>query len=284
MCVQNKFLSFTIQTQQELLSHQYREKYGILLKTKREITNIRNSCRLAATILHKTCAQVKVGVTTNELNDYAHSLMLEANAIPAPLGYGTPPFPKSICTSVNDVVCHGIPNNIPLQQGDIINIDVSCNLNGYYGDCSKMVALEPVNLEKSKVIRVSYECLYEVYKILKPGLFICEIAKKIESHGHLHKCSIVHQFVGHGIGIYLHEHPLIPHIYNTIKIPLVVGMTFAIEPIINAGSADIEIDVEDQWTARTVDKKPSAQWEHTFLITEEGCEILTIFDKSSSKI
>lgn len=150
MCDQNNSFSFTIQAQQELLSYQYRKKHGILLKTKKEIEAIRKSCHLAATILSKTCTQVKVGITTNELNDYAHSLMLEANAIPAPLGYGTPPFPKSICTSVNDVVCHGIPNDIPLQQGDILNIDVTCNLNGYYGDCSKMVALEPVDTEKVK--------------------------------------------------------------------------------------------------------------------------------------
>mgnify|MGYP003542057520 CR=1 FL=1 len=278
MCAQNNSLSFTIQVQQELISYQYRKKYGIIFKTKKEIEAIRNSCRLAATILSKTCAQVKVGITTNELNDYAHNLMLEANAIPAPLGYGTPPFPKSICTSVNDVVCHGIPNDTPLQQGDIVNIDVACILNGYYGDCSKMVALEPIDAEKSKVIRVSYECLHEVFTILKPGLFIYEIAKKIEMHADLHKCSVVRQFVGHGIGIRLHEPPQIPHSYNEIKISLVAGMTFAIEPMINAGSSSIVIDAEDKWTTRTVDKKPSAQWEHTFLITEEGCEILTTFD------
>lgn len=278
MCAQNNSLSFTIQFQQELISYQYRKKYGIFLKTKKEIEAIRKSCRLAAAILKKTCDQVKVGVTTNELNDYAHSLMLEANAIPGPLGYGMPPFPKSICTSINDVVCHGIPNDIPLKQGDIINIDITCNLNGYYGDCSKMVALEPIDTEKSKVIKVSYECLHEVFTILKPGLFIFEIAERIESHADLHKCSVVRQFVGHGIGTHLHEPPQIPHSYNTLKIPLAAGMTFAIEPMINAGSADIMIDAEDKWTARTVDKKPSAQWEHTFLITEEGCEILTTLD------
>ena len=117
-----------------------------------------------------------------------------------------------------------------------------------------MVALEPIDTEKSKVIRTSYECLHEVCKILKPGLLICEIAEKIELHANLHKCSVVRQFVGHGTGIYLHEPPLIPHSHNTIKIPLAAGMTFAIEPMINVGSADIVIDVEDQWTARTVDK------------------------------
>ncbi|HEV3269868.1 MAG TPA: methionyl aminopeptidase [Candidatus Rhabdochlamydia sp.] len=278
MRFQSNFISFTIQAQQELLSYRYRKKYGIILKTNEEIEGIRRSCRLAAIILHKTCAQVEVGVTTNELNDYAHNLMLEANAIPAALGYGNPPFPKSICTSVNDVVCHGIPNDIPLQQGDIINIDITCILNGYYGDCSKMVTLEPIGVEKRKVIKVSYECLHEVFTILKPGLLICEIATQIESHAALHKCSVVRQFVGHGIGIHLHEPPQIPHSYNTLKIPLAAGMTLAIEPMVNAGSADIMIDAEDKWTARTVDKKPSAQWEHTFLITEEGCEILTTFD------
>lgn len=275
MCAQNNCISFTIQMQQELISYQYRKKYGIILKTKKEIKAIRKSCHLAAAILNKTCAQVKVGVTTNELNNYAHDLMLEANAIPAPLGYGNPPFPKSICTSVNDVVCHGIPNDIPLQQGDIINVDVTCILNGYYGDCSRMVALEPIDEEKSKVIKVSYECLYKVFEILKPGLLICEIAEQIESHADLHNCSVVDQFAGHGIGIHLHEPPQIPHSYNAVKIPLAAGMTFAIEPMINAGSSHVVIDTKDKWTARTLDKKPSAQWEHTFLITKEGCEILT---------
>lgn len=275
MCAQNNCISFTVQMRQELISYQYRKKYGIILKTKKEIQSIRKSCHLAAAILNKTCAQVKIGVTTNELNHYAHGLMLEANAIPAPLGYGNPPFPKSICTSVNDVVCHGIPNDIPLQKGDIINVDVACILNGYYGDCSRMVALEPIDVEKSKVIRVSYECLHKVFEILKPGLLICEIAKQIESHAGLHQCSVVDQFAGHGIGRDLHEPPQIPHSYNTIKIPLAAGMTFAIEPMINAGSAHIVIDTKDKWTVRTLDKKPSAQWEHTFLITEEGCEILT---------
>lgn len=278
MRTQTNCISFTIQMKQDLLSYQYLKKYGIILKTQKEIKAIRKSCHLAATILNKTCAQVKAGVTTNELNSYAHNLMIEANAIPATLGYGNPPFPKSICTSINDVVCHGIPNNIPLQQGDIVNIDVTCILNGYYGDCSRMVALEPIDREKSKVIKVSYECLYKVFKVLKPGLLICEIAAQIESHANLHKCSVVHQFVGHGIGIHLHEPPQIPHSYNLITIPLVSGMTFSIEPMINAGSADVFIDTEDRWTARTVDGKPSAQWEHTFLITEKGCEILTTLD------
>lgn len=278
MRTKNNFITFTIQAEQEFLSYEYRKKHGILVKTKKQIEGIRRSCYLAAVILNKTCAQVKPGITTNQLNTFAHNLMLEANAIPAVLGYGNPPFPKSICTSINDVVCHGVPNDIPLKQGDIVNIDITCMLDGYYGDCSKMVSLEPVDAEKRKVVRVSYECLDKVSKILKPGLLIYEIATQIELHAALCKCSVVRQFVGHGIGIHLHEPPEIPHSYNETKIALVPGMTFAIEPMINAGSIHVVIDPEDKWTARTLDKKPSAQWEHTFLITEKGCEILTIAD------
>lgn len=276
MSTKNNFITFSIQAKQDLLSYQYRKKYGILVKTKKEIAGIRKSCRLAAVILNKTCAQVRPGITTNQLNAFAHNLMLKANAIPAILGYGNPPFPKSICTSINDVVCHGVPNDLPLKQGDIMNIDIACLLDGYYGDCSKMVALEPIDEEKRKAVRVSYECLDKASKILQPGLLICEIATQIELHAALHKCSVVSQFVGHGTGVHLHEPPEIPHSYNTIKIALVPGMTFAVEPMINTGSFHVVIDTEDKWTVRTLDKKPSAQWEHTFLITEKGCEILTI--------
>jgi methionyl aminopeptidase len=275
---QGNFISFEIQATEQILSYEYRKKYGILIKTKKEIEGIRKACRLAATILHKTCDQVKPGITTNELNNFAHNLLLEAKAFPAVLGYGNPPFPKSICTSINDVVCHGVPNDTLLKQGDIINIDITCMFNGYFGDCSRMVALEPIDYEKNKVLRVSYECLDKVSKILRPGLLIHEIATQIESHAALHECSVVSQFAGHGIGTSLHEPPEIPHSYNTSKIALVPGMIFAVEPMINAGKPYIFIDQEDQWTARTVDGKPSAQWEHSFLITEEGCEVLTVSD------
>src|SRR5262249_11917814 len=155
------------------LREEYLKKYGIILKTKEQIEGIRSSCKLAATILDKTCKMAKAGVTTSELNAFAHKLHLEAGALPAPLGYGEPPFPKSICTSLNDVICHGIPDDIPLQEGDILNIDVTCNLNGFFGDCSKMVVIGEVDEEKRRVVDVSHECLMRSIAILKPGILIC---------------------------------------------------------------------------------------------------------------
>jgi methionyl aminopeptidase len=263
---------------QTSLPEQYLKKYGIILKTKEQIQGIRRAGKLAAQILDKTCQMAKAGVTTNALNAYAHQLHLDAGAIPAPLGYGTPPFPKSICTSLNDVICHGIPDDAPLKEGDILNIDVTCILDGYYGDCSRMVAIGTVDSEKQNVMDVSYECLMRSIAILRPHVMIFEIGDIIESYATQHGCSVVNQFVGHGTGVHFHEPPQIPHHYNQIKIPLAVGMTFTIEPMINAGIRAGYVDSKDHWTARTMDGKPSAQWEHTLLITEEGYEILTFLD------
>lgn len=259
------------------LAEQYLKKYGILLKTPQQIQGIRQACRLAAEILDKTCKMAKAGVTTNALNAFAHQLHLDAGAIPAPLGYGTPPFPKSICTSLNDVICHGIPDDVPLKEGDILNIDVTCILNGFFGDCSRMVAIGKIDESKQKVMDVSYECLMRAIALLKPGLMLFEIGDAIESYAAEHGCSVVNQFVGHGTGVHFHEPPQIPHHYNQIKVPLAPGMTFTIEPMINAGERAGYVDKKDHWTARTLDGKPSAQWEHTLLITETGHEVLTLF-------
>lgn len=259
------------------LAAEYKKQYGIILKTKEQIEGIRRACQLASSILDKTCKMAKAGVTTNELNDFAHKLHIEAGAIPATLGYGNPPFTKSICTSLNEVICHGIPNNTPLKEGDIMNIDVTAILDGYYGDLSRMVMIGNVSEEKKRVVEVSYECLMRACKILKPGVFILEIGNAITDYAHEHGCSVVDQFVGHGVGVGFHEPPQIPHHKNNTKIPLAEGMTFTIEPMINAGRKEGYIDSKDGWTVRTLDGKPSAQWEHTVLITAEGYEILTSF-------
>ncbi len=258
------------------LAELYLKKYGIVLKTPQQIEGIRGACKLAASILDQTCKKAVLGVTTDELNAFAHQLHLEAGAIPAPLGYGSPPFPKSICTSLNEVICHGIPNSIPLKEGDILNIDVTCILGGYYGDCSRMVAIGQADPDKQRVMDVSYECLMRAIAILKPGVFIYEIGKRIEEYAAAHRCSVVNQFIGHGVGLKFHEPPQIPHHFNQIKIPLAAGMIFTIEPMINAGVREAVIDPRDHWTARTADGKPSAQWEHTLLITAAGHEILTL--------
>lgn len=263
----------------ETLADEYLKKFHILIKNETEIEGIRKSCQLASQILDATCAIAQKGVTTQELNDYAHKLHLEAGAIPAPLNYGHPPFPKSICTSLNEVICHGIPNDTALKEGDIVNIDVTCILDGYYGDCSRMVAIGKISPLHQLVIDVSHECLMRSIAILKPGVPVSAIGEVIESFAKSKGCSVVNQFVGHGVGVEFHEGPQIPHYRNTIPILLVPGMTFTIEPMINAGVREAIIDPKDKWTARTKDLKPSAQWEHTLLITEDGHEILTTWKR-----
>ncbi|MEI6242448.1 MAG: methionyl aminopeptidase [Chlamydiota bacterium] len=260
---------------EESFSHKYFKQYGILLKNSEQILGIQKASHTAAVILDHLCKKALAGVTTNELDAYAVELHKQMKAIAAPLGYGSPPFPKSICTSLNEVICHGIPNDKPLQEGDFLNIDVTSIVDGYYGDCSRMVLIGKVDPEKEKVSRVSYECLMKSIDICKPGVCIYEIGEVIEDYASSQGCSVVNQFVGHGVGVHFHEPPQIPHHYNTIQIPLVPGMTFTIEPMINAGSREAIIDSMNLWEARTRDMRPSAQWEHTLLITDSGCEILT---------
>lgn len=257
------------------VAEEYLRKHDIIIKNEEQIAGIRAACRLASDILDKTCALAAAGITTQELNDFAHRLHIEAGATPAPLHYGHPPFPKSICTSLNEVICHGIPDKTKLQDGDILNIDVTSIRGGYFGDCSRMITIGKVSPDKQHVVDVSYECLMRSVAILKPGIPVSAIGDVIDSYASSHGCSVVNQFVGHGVGIRFHEGPQIPHNRNGNAIILVPGMTFTIEPMINAGVREAVIDHKDKWTARTKDSKPSAQWEHTVLITDDGHEILT---------
>lgn len=257
------------------LVDEYRRKYQIYIKNEEQIEGIRRSCRLASKILDSVCKMAKAGITTQELNDYAERLHEEAGAIAACLNYGQPPFPKSICTSLNEVICHGIPDKTILKEGDILNVDVTCILNGYYGDCSRMVAIGQISPEKQLVYDVSYECLMRAIDIVKPGIPISKIGDVIEDYAATKGCSVVNQFVAHGVGIEFHEGPQIPHSRNKNSILLVPGMTFTIEPMINAGVREGVIDPMDHWTARTKDGKASAQWEHTLLVTNTGHEVLT---------
>lgn len=258
------------------LAERYRKQYGIILKTPEQIEGIKQACRITAEILDALCRHARAGVTTQEIDDLSRKLHKEKGVIPAPLNYGYPPYPKTICTSLNEVICHGIPDERALQNGDILNIDVSCILNGYFGDTSRMVMIGEVSEEKRRVVETSKECLRKAIEVCKPGAFIWQIGEAIEDCAAKTKCSVVNQFVGHGIGTTFHEPPEIPHHYNSIAIEMVPGMTFTIEPMINAGVPDAVIDEKDGWTARTKDGKSSAQWEHTILITESGCEILTL--------
>lgn len=256
------------------LALEYYRKYKIRLKTPEEIAGIRAACKLTKAILDKTCAMAKAGVTTQELDDYARKLMLEAQAIPATLNYGSPPYPASSCISINEVICHGIPSDRKLVEGDIANIDLSLILDGYYGDCSAMVTIGNTTEERKLVVDVAYQCLMRSIEILRPGVLLSKIGDIIHEYATSRTCSVVYQFVGHGIGLDFHEAPQVLHSKNNLHIPLVAGMTFTIEPMINAGKPEGVIQ-RDGWTALTVDGKASAQWEHTILITDDGHEILT---------
>ncbi len=254
----------------------YFKKYGIIIKNEKEIEGIKKACALASKILDILCLHAKEGVTTLELDNLSMQLHKENNATPAPIGYGTPPYPKSICTSLNEVICHGIPDNTALKEGDILNIDVTTILDGYYGDTSRMVTIGKISKEKQLLIDVAYECLKKSIQACRPNMPLNKIAEVIEDIARKNNCSVVYQFVGHGVGLDFHEPPQIPFHYNPITTPLTEGMVFTIEPMINLGVAEGIIDAKDKWTARTKDSKPSAQWEHTILITNNGYEVLTL--------
>lgn len=264
----------TVMTPEEL-KRTYLKKYDIIIKTKEQIEGIRQACVLTSTVLDAICAEAKAGVTTQHLDEVSQRLHREYNAIPACLNYGKPPFPKTLCTSLNEVICHGIPNETVLKDGDILNIDVSCIYNGYIGDCSRMVTIGQISPDKQLVVDVAYECLMRAITILKPGIPVNAIGEVIETYANSKGCSVVYQFVAHGVGIKFHEGPQVPHCRNKNNIVLVPGMIFTIEPMINAGVSEAVIDSNDGWVARTRDGKPSAQWEHTILITDNSHEILT---------
>lgn len=253
----------------------YRKQYGIILKSAQEIEGIRRASQLAASILADACSMVSVGVTTEEIDQFVREAHRQSGAVPAPLGYGSPPYPKAICTSINEVICHGIPDDRPLENGEIMNIDVTSILDGFYGDTSAMVCVGDVSSDKKRLVDTAFRCLVDAMDVLKPGLPLCVIGQAIEKRAHAEEFSVVNQFVGHGVGLAFHEEPQIFHYDNQVQTPLVAGMTFTIEPMINLGCREAVIDSHDGWTARTADGEPSAQWEHTVLITDTGYEILT---------
>ncbi len=268
---------------QEQLNDLYFKKYHILLKTDAQIEGIRQACQVTSKILDAVCEQAKEGVTTQELDDYCRKLHREFDAVPASLNYGHPPFPKSLCISLNEVICHGIPGERILKEGDILNIDVASIYKGFFGDCSRMVVVGKVSSERQLVVDVSYECLMRAIAILKPGIPVNAIGEVIQSYAESKNCSVVHQFIAHGVGVKFHEGPQVPHNRNNNNTILVPRMTFTIEPMINAGVAEAVIDKGDGWTATTRDGRASAQWEHTVLITEDGHEVLTTWVRDIHK-
>ncbi|WP_249582536.1 type I methionyl aminopeptidase [Pseudomonas viridiflava] len=247
----------------------------ITLKTPEDIEKMRIAGRLAAEVLEMIGPHVKPGVTTEELDRICHDYIVnEQQAIPAPLNYKG--FPKSICTSINQVVCHGIPSEKQLKSGDTLNIDVTVIKDGYHGDTSKMFHVGTVPLWAERLSQVTQECLYKAIEIVRPGTKLGDIGAVIQKHAEKNGFSVVREFCGHGIGKVFHEEPQIMHFGDAgTGIELLEGMTFTIEPMINQGKADTKI-LGDGWTAITKDRKLSAQWEHTILVTADGYEIFTL--------
>lgn len=236
------------------------------------IEKMRASGKLAAQVLQYAGTLVKPGITTDEIDKAVHQMIIENGAYPSPLGYGG--FPKSVCTSVNECICHGIPDSRPLEDGDIINIDVTVYLNGYHGDTSATFFIGEVNDEARNLVQVTKECLDKAISICGPGREYKQIGMTIHDYADKHHYGVVEQFVGHGVGRVFHADPVILHYRNNGRGRMVLNQTFTIEPMLTIGSIQ-PIMWDDNWTIVTKDGSLSAQFEHTILITENGAEILT---------
>lgn len=244
------------------------------IKTAEEIEKMRVAGRLAAEVLEMIGPKVQNGITTGELDQICHDYIVnEQKAIPAPLNYRG--FPKSICTSVNHVVCHGIPGDKKLKNGDIINIDITVIKDGYHGDTSKMFFVGEPPIRAKRLVDLTYDCMKKGIQLVRHGVTIGDIGHAIQTLAESNNCSVVREYCGHGIGKEFHEDPQIVH-YGKPNTGFVLeaGMTVTIEPMINLGKRDVKL-LSDNWTVVTRDKSLSAQWEHTVLVTEDGCEVLT---------
>jgi methionyl aminopeptidase len=248
---------------------------AIHIKSADDIVHMRVAGRLAAEVLEMIGPYVLPGATTQELNDRCHTYITETQqAIPAPLNYRG--FPRSICTSVNHVVCHGIPCEKPLKNGDIVNIDVTVIKDGWHGDTSKMFIVGKIPLFAQRLIDITQECLYIGIEMVKPGVKLGDIGAAIQAHAENNRYSIVREYCGHGIGTTFHEEAIQVLHYGRPGTGLTIkeGMTFTIEPMLNIGKRHVKL-LNDDWTVITKDRKLSAQWEHTLAVTDTGVEVLT---------
>lgn len=249
---------------------------AVVIKTADEIEKMRIAGALAAEVLEMIAPEVKPGVSTGELDRICHDYMVNhQGVIPAPLNYRG--FPKSICTSVNQVVCHGIPSEKRLlKKGDIVNVDITVIKDGYHGDTSMMFAVGDTAQHANKIMAVAQECLYLGIETVKPGATLGDIGHIIYQHASKHHYSIVREYCGHGIGLGFHEDPQVVH-YGKLGQGLVLkeGMTFTIEPMLNGGKRHVKLNRHDGWTVETKDRSLSAQWEHTLAVTATGVEVLT---------
>lgn len=246
-----------------------------LIKTPEQIEGIRRSGVVNTGVLDLIAREIKEGMSTAAIDKLVYDYTVSHGAIPAPLNYEG--FPKSVCTSINDVVCHGIPDEKEiLRDGDIINVDVSTILDGYYSDASRMFMIGNVSPEKKRLVEVTKECLQIGMEAAKPFGFVGDIGYAIQKHAQKNGYSVVRDLCGHGVGLAFHEEPEVLHFGRKgTGMLLVPGMVFTIEPMINMGRYEVYIDEDDGWTVLTDDGFPSAQWEHTFVMTDHGLEILT---------
>ena len=252
----------------------------ITIKTNEEIEAMRVACRLAAEVLDFIAPHVKPGVTTGELDRLCHDYMVDVQGtVPAPLNYAPPgykPFPKSICTSVNHQVCHGIPGDKVLKNGDVLNIDITVIKDGFHGDTSRMFHAGEPSIAARRLAEITHECMWLGIEQVRPGATVGDIGHAIQRHAEGHGYSVVREFCGHGIGRRFHEEPQILHYGRPgTGERFVPGMIFTVEPMINAGRREIR-ELADGWTIVTKDHSLSAQWEHTVLVTDAGFEVLTL--------
>ena len=256
----------------ELQGHMVPER--CMIKNPEQLAGIRESGLVNIAVLDYVAENIREGMTTEEIDRLVESKTRQLGGIPAPLGYEG--YPKSVCTSVNHEVCHGIPSEaVVLKSGDIVNVDVSTIYKGYYSDSSRMFRTGRVDEEKSRLVRVAKECMEKGIAAVKPWTFLGDMSDAVNAHARENGCSIVIDMGGHGVGLEFHEDPFVSYVApKGTEMLMVPGMVFTIEPMVNLGKPDIYLDDENGWTIYTEDGKPSAQWEVTVAVTEDGCEIL----------
>jgi methionyl aminopeptidase len=252
----------------------------IVIKTPADIEKMRVAGRLAAEVLDYVTPFVQAGVTTDELDKLCHDYMVDVQGcIPAPLNYAPPghkPYPKSICTSVNHQVCHGVPGDRKLKNGDIVNLDITTIKDGWHGDTSRMFMIGTPSIQAKRLVELTYDCMWKGIAQVRPGASLGDIGHAIQQYAEANGCSVVREFCGHGVGQAFHEEPQVVHYGKPgTGTRLETGMVFTIEPMINAGRRDIRM-LGDGWTVVTKDHSLSAQWEHTIAVTESGYEVLTV--------
>ncbi len=260
---------------EELKRQGYKVPSRDIIKNKKQIEGIRKSAEINNGVLDLIGKNIREGMSTEEINKLAHDYTVARGGVPATLNYNG--FPKSICTSINDEVCHGIPSeNVILKSGDIINVDASTIFNGYYSDASRMFTIGNVSEDARKLVDVTKECLYKGIEAVRPWGFLGDIGAAIQEHAETNGYSVVRDLGGHGTGLKFQEEPFVYHYGNRGEgMILVPGMVITIEPMINAGSHKVFVDADDDWTILTEDGSLSAQWEHTILVTEDGIEIIS---------